>query len=98
MMNHLNTGGLEGTGQDTRRPSSVVSMLLNPDLWFEFVTINKFKNADDCEHHFDTGNVGPSRLIMFGDFVGGLLFLTMVVCSPRSAFGMNTMGPKSDIK
>ena len=32
MMNHLNTGGLEGTGQDTRRPSSVVSMLLNPDL------------------------------------------------------------------
>ena len=32
MMNHLNTGGLEGTGQDTRRPSSVVSLLLNPDL------------------------------------------------------------------
>ena len=31
-MNHLNTGGLEGTGQDTRRPSSVVSLLLNPDL------------------------------------------------------------------
>lgn len=32
MMNHLNTGGLEGTGQDTRRPSSFVSLLLNPDL------------------------------------------------------------------
>ena len=32
MMNHLNTGGLEGTGQDTRRPSSVASLLLNPDL------------------------------------------------------------------
>ena len=45
--------------------------LLNPDLWFEFVTINKFKNADECEHHFDTGNVGPSRLIMLGDLVGG---------------------------
>ena len=49
--------------------------LLNPDLQFQFVTINKFKNADECKHHFDTGNVGPSRLIMFGDFVGGALVL-----------------------
>ena len=36
---------------------------------------NKFENADECEHHFDTGNVGPSRIIMFGDFVGGALVL-----------------------
>ena len=26
---YLNTGGLEGTGQETRRPSSVKSLLLN---------------------------------------------------------------------
>ena len=47
----------------TDGPIFYLVKLLNPDLWFEFVTINKFKNADECEHHFDTGNVGPSRLI-----------------------------------
>ena len=59
----------------TDGPIFYLVKLLNPDLWFEFVTINKFKNADDCEHHYDTGNVGPSRLIMLGDFVGGALVL-----------------------
>ena len=59
----------------TDGPIFYLVKLLNPDLWFEFVTINTFKNADDCEHHFDTGNVGPPRLIMFGAFVGGALVL-----------------------
>ena len=32
----------------TDGPISYLVKLLNPDLWFEFVTINKFKNADEC--------------------------------------------------
>jgi hypothetical protein len=49
--------------------------LLNPDLPFEFVTVNKFKDASQCEHHKDTGNKGVSRIILFGPFVGGALVL-----------------------
>ena len=49
--------------------------LLNCDFDFEFVTLNKFTDASQCEHHKDTGNDGKSRLIMFGDFVGGALVL-----------------------
>ena len=79
----------------TDGPIFYLVKLLNPDLHFQFITINKFTKADECEHHFDTGNKGPSRLIMFGNFVGGgLLFLTTVVCSQRNAFGMNMMFPR----
>ena len=49
--------------------------LLNPGFPFVFVTVNKFTSADECEHHHDTGNEGPSRLIMFGNFQGGGLAL-----------------------
>ena len=49
--------------------------LLNPDFDWEFVTINKFDDASQCEHHKDTGNKGVSRLILFGPFVGGALVL-----------------------
>ena len=59
----------------TDGPIFYLVKLLNPDLHFQFVTINKFKNADECKHHFDTGNKGPSRIIMFGNFVGGALVL-----------------------
>ena len=55
----------------TDGPIFYLVKLLNPDLHFQFITINKFTKADECEHHFDTGNKGPSRLIMFGNFVGG---------------------------
>ena len=59
----------------TDGPIFYLVKLLNPDLHFQFITINKFTKADECEHHFDTGNKGPSRLIMFGNFSGGALVL-----------------------
>ena len=49
--------------------------LLNPDFNFEFVTVNKFQDASQCEHHHDTGNKGLARIILFGSFVGGALVL-----------------------
>ena len=59
----------------TDGPIFYLVKLLSPDLHFQFITINKFTKADECEHHFDTGNKGPSRLIMFGNFSGGALVL-----------------------
>ena len=55
----------------TDGPIFYLVKLLNPDLHVQFITINKFTKAHECEHHFDTGNKGPSRIIMLGNFVGG---------------------------
>ena len=65
--------------------------LLNPDFEFEFVTVNKFVNAEQCVHHHDTGNKGLSRLIMFGPFEGGALVLDDGRIFGENAYGMNTI-------
>ena len=76
----------------TDGPIFYLVKLLNPDLHFQFITINKFTKADECEHHFDTGNTHDSSCLVTSQ--GGLLSSTTVVCSRRNAFGMNMMVPK----
>ena len=47
--------------------------LLNQDIEFVFVTVVKFVEHIQCEPHTDDNNKGMSRIIMFGDLVGGSL-------------------------
>ena len=54
----------------TGGPIMYLCRLLNPGYKFEFITVNKFTDASECQHHHDTGNKGLSRLSMFGDFEG----------------------------
>ena len=67
--------------------------LLNPGFKFDFITINKFVDASECQHHHDTGNKGLSRLIMFESFEGGALALDDGRAFAENVSGMNIMGP-----
>ena len=48
---------------------------MNPDFKFNVVTLNRFTESKECQLHKDKDNVGNSRIIFLGDFVGGALWL-----------------------